>query len=84
MTIGKQELARKIAYRHNMSQKKAEVLISAIFKTITEGLQKDGIVRISPFGIFITKERTARTGVNPQNMKKIVVPAMFNTMKMFY
>ena len=43
--------------------------------SISAGLEKDSTVQLVGFGSFIVRERSARTGLNPQTKQPIQIPA---------
>jgi len=74
-------MAEKLAKQADVSQAKAREIIDIIFSTdpgegiIAVELDAGRDVTITGFGTFRTRQRGAREGRNPQNGKKIQVPA---------
>jgi DNA-binding protein HU-beta len=72
----KAELVKKIAKDAGITGKAAGQAVTAIVGAIRDSLKmKDGKIRITDLGTFLVVHRKARTGVNPQNKKKIKIPA---------
>ena len=73
----KSELVGRIAEEAGITKKAAEAALGAFIGAVQDALkEKDGAVRISNLGTFRVSHRKARAGVNPQNKKKIKIPAM--------
>lgn len=54
----------------------AERVMETLINTITDTLKKGDEVSIAGLGIFVAKERAARTARNPKTGEAIQVPAM--------
>ena len=57
------------------TKKSAEDAVEAVFDTITKTLSKGEEVSITGFGVFLTKKRAARMGVNPRTGEKVQIAA---------
>lgn len=74
--MNKAELSEKIAEKINVSKKQAEEMVETFIDIITSTLGSGGEVVLTGFGTFLTKQRAARTGINPKNPSiKIQIPA---------
>ena len=73
--MSKTELVNSIAEKANISKAEAARVLEATLESIVAGLQNDGKVSITGFGIFSKKERSAREGINPITKEKISIPA---------
>lgn len=79
--MNKTEMADRLAKRCDLSQAKAQEIVSAIFDTkpgsgvIATELDAGGKVQIPGFGTFGTKHRAARQGRNPQTGATIMIAA---------
>jgi len=72
----KAELVNRIAEEAGITKKAATASLEAIVGAIHAALKKkEGRIRVSDLGTFKVVKRKARTGVNPQSMKKIKIPA---------
>ena len=73
--MNKPELISSIAEKTGMKKKEAEAMLDAFTASVKEALKKGEEVRLIGFGLFGTRERKKREGVNPRTGKKISIPA---------
>lgn len=73
--VGKPEIIAKLADRTGMSKKDAGETLNAILDIISDELINGNSVSLVGFGSFAVKERSARTGRNPQNGEEIQIKA---------
>ena len=71
----KVELIAKVAAEANLSKKDAEKAVSAVLEGITDALKVGDKVSLVGFGTFETRERPARTGLNPRTKETIQIAA---------
>ena len=72
----KTELVKHLSKEAGITKKAATAALKAFVVAIHDSLKKkDGKVRVTDLGTFVVSKRKARTGVNPQTMKKIKIPA---------
>ena len=72
----KTELVDLLAKKAGVSKKAANAALNTFVKAIQDSLKKKaGKIRVPELGTFVVAHRKARTGVNPQNMKKIKIAA---------
>lgn len=71
----KPELAAAIAEKAGVTKEKAGEIINAITDEITNAMSKNDPVTLIGFGTFSVRERSARTGKNPQTGASIQIPA---------
>tara|TARA_R110001592_G_C13188161_1_gene751942 strand:- start:5830 stop:6105 length:276 start_codon:yes stop_codon:yes gene_type:complete len=71
----KPELAAAIAEKAGVTKEKAGEIINAITDEITNAMTKNDPVTLIGFGTFSVRERSARTGKNPQTGASIQIPA---------
>lgn len=57
------------------SKKEAADVVETIFDSIKETLGRGEKVKISGFGNFVTRDKAARTGRNPQSGEEIEIAA---------
>ncbi|MFA6588686.1 MAG: HU family DNA-binding protein [Patescibacteria group bacterium] len=75
--MNKAELIQKIAEKISITNKQAEDMLDAFMSITTETMKANGEVTLTGFGTFMAKQRSARTGVNPQNpTQKIQIAAV--------
>jgi len=73
--LTKKELAEQVAKKAKLTKKDAAAAVDATLDSITATLKKGQKVQLVGFGTFEVRKRKARTGINPQTMKKIKIPA---------
>jgi DNA-binding protein HU-beta len=73
--MNKTELINRVAEASELSKKDATKAVDAVFYTIQEALKKGEPVQLIGFGNFEVRERSARTGRNPQTGQTIEIPA---------
>lgn len=73
--MNKSELIDAVASKSDFSKKDSEKAINAVVESIKEALEKGDKVQLVGFGTFEVRNRSARTGLNPQTKKAIKIPA---------
>ena len=73
--MNKTQLIDAMAAKLNVSKRLAGDMINCFTDLVTEGLKKDGEVRLTGFGTFKRTHRAARNGVNPRTGEKIQIAA---------
>lgn len=73
--MNKAELVDQVAARSNLSKKDALQAVDALFESIQEALARGEKVQIVGFGSFEVRERSARTGRNPQTGEEMRIGA---------
>jgi DNA-binding protein HU-beta len=77
----KSQLVEVLAVRLGITSSDSERYLNSLIELIYEELKKDGVVKISGFGMFSVSHREARGGVDPRRpSKKITIPKL-NTPK---
>ena len=71
----KAELIAAVAEKAGLTKKDADRVVAATFETIAQAMANGDKVQVSGFGIFDTKKREARTGLNPRTKETIQIPA---------
>ncbi|KZX73466.1 DNA-binding protein HU [Oleiphilus sp. HI0009] len=71
----KPELAAAIAEKTGLTKDKAGEVINALTDEVTNAMTRNDPVSLIGFGTFSQRERSARTGKNPQTGKTIQIPA---------
>ncbi|MGG3653399.1 DNA-binding protein [Bacillus pseudomycoides] len=72
--MNKTELINHVAGKASLSKKDATASVQAIFDQITQTLAKGDSVQLIGFGTFEVRERSARTGRNPQTGEEMHIP----------
>ncbi len=57
------------------SRRDAEIMVNAVFESMTEALLRDERIEIRGFGSFVVKHRQAREGRNPKTGNVVSVAA---------
>lgn len=73
--MNKQELVEAIAKQSGHSNAEASRYLEAIIEAVEEDLKRDEEIRITGFGKFSVRERSAREGRNPQTGEPMTIPA---------
>jgi len=73
--LNKSELVDQVAARTNLSKKEAGLAVDAMFESIESALASGEKVQIVGFGSFEVRDRSARTGRNPQTGEEIEIEA---------
>ena len=71
----KSELIASIATKTGLTKKTAEEVLEAFIGTVSESLYKSEKVQLVGFGTFEVRERSERSGINPQTREKITIAA---------
>lgn len=72
--MNKKELVKAVATATEMTQKDAEVVVTAAFDTIVNALKMGEEVAIPNFGKFDVVKVAERTARNPHDGSEVVVP----------
>lgn len=73
--MNKTELIEVVAKEADLKKKDAEAAVSAVIAAIENALVAGEKVQLVGFGTFEVKSTAAKTGINPQTMEKIQIPA---------
>jgi len=73
--VNKSDLARLIAERRGIHQRKADDVVNVVFDVMAEALKRKERIEIRGFGSFISKHYKAYVGRNPKTGEQIEVPA---------
>ena len=73
--MNKSELIDAIAASADIPKAQAGRALDAVIDSVTDALTKDDQVVLVGFGTFSVKERSARSGRNPQTGEPIDIPA---------
>lgn len=71
----KEDFAKLVAEKAEISKEKAVAVIDAYGTVITEALQKGEKVQITGFGTYEKVKKSQRVGRNPQTGEQITIPA---------
>jgi integration host factor subunit beta len=74
--VTKRDLIEEVAQQYpRFSRRDAEVIVKAVFDSMTDALVKGERIEIRGFGSFIVKQRPAREGRNPRTGTVVSVAA---------
>ncbi|KKI92799.1 DNA-binding protein [Bacillus sp. SA1-12] len=73
--MNKTELVNAVAEKAEISKKDTTKVVDVLFETISNTLAKEEKIQLIGFGTFEVRERTARTGRNPQTGEEIQIAA---------
>lgn len=73
--MNKTEFIEAVAEKSELTKADAKKAVNAFFDVVTDAMKKGDRVTLIGFGTFSVTERAARTGINPQNGKKMKIAA---------
>lgn len=73
--MNKAELVNAMATETGVSKKDAEKVLNSFINVVSNEMANKGKVQLVGFGTFETRQRAARTGLNPQTKEEIKIPA---------
>ncbi|MGP4082774.1 HU family DNA-binding protein [Pseudalkalibacillus sp. R45] len=73
--MNKNDLVNNIAEKEGLTKKDVESVVNSLLTEITDALKEGDKVQFVGFGTFETRERSSRTGRNPQTGDTIEIPA---------
>lgn len=73
--MNKGDLVTNIADKSGMSKKDVESVLNSFIGEVTGALSTGDKVQLIGFGTFETRQRSSRTGRNPQTGQAITIPA---------
>ncbi|PKK88425.1 MAG: integration host factor [Candidatus Wallbacteria bacterium HGW-Wallbacteria-1] len=72
--ITKMELVKELAKKSKLTHSVAKSILNNLLDIIERNLKKEKRLQIIGFGSFYTKQKPARTAINPNTRKPIQVP----------
>jgi integration host factor subunit alpha len=75
MSLTKQDIANTLVKKMNLSQTLALSLTNQFFDQIIATLKTGEEIKLSSFGNFVVKEKTARPGRNPKTGEDVMISA---------
>jgi DNA-binding protein HU-beta len=73
--MNKTDLVSNISTKSGLSKKDVESVLNGFLGEVTDALSSGDKVQLIGFGTFETRQRSGRTGRNPQTGKAITIPA---------
>ncbi len=74
-TLTKDAMATHLADEFGFNKREAKEIVQSIFEQMAQTLQKGEHLRISGFGNFILRDKSARPGRNPRTGEPVEVTA---------
>ncbi|MGE6962721.1 HU family DNA-binding protein [Bacillus thuringiensis] len=71
--MNKTDLINQVSEKASLTKKDATASVQAVLDQITQALAKGDSVQLIGFGTFEIRERSARTGRNPQTGEKMFI-----------
>jgi integration host factor subunit alpha len=71
----KADIAEKIQTTTGLSKKDSAAMMESVFAILKESLEAGETIKISGFGVFEPKQKSARKGRNPQTGEAITIEA---------
>ena len=72
-TVTRAQLAEAVYQEVGLSRSESAGLVDAILEEIAHSLVMNGTVKISSFGTFSVREKTARVGRNPKTGEEVPI-----------
>ena len=73
--MNKSELITAMSEKSSLSKKDCEAALDAFVSAVGDALKSGDKVQMVGFGTFEVRERSARTGRNPQTTEVVEIPA---------
>jgi len=75
MSLTKQDITNTLVKKTELTKTQALALTNQFFDQIIETLKDGEEVKLSSFGNFVVREKTARPGRNPKTGKDVMISA---------
>ncbi|MEO1278347.1 MAG: HU family DNA-binding protein [Planctomycetota bacterium] len=73
--MNKSDLIDRVASKMGITRGESTQYVDVVLDAIADGLIEDGRVKITGFGSFIRRHRSARDGTKPSTGEPITIPA---------
>ncbi|MDH2364035.1 HU family DNA-binding protein (plasmid) [Priestia megaterium] len=73
--MNKTELVDAVATKSELTKQDSKKAVDALLETISNTLAKEEKIQLVGFGTFEIRERSERTGRNPQTGEEMTIPA---------
>ncbi|HSU80727.1 MAG TPA: HU family DNA-binding protein [Candidatus Angelobacter sp.] len=73
--MNKNQIIDNLAGKTGLTKKDIEAVVNGLFDEISDALKNKDKVQFVGFGTFETRERSSRSGRNPQTGETIEIPA---------
>lgn len=75
MALTKASLAEILVSKYRFNKKIAKEYVDAFFDEVIQGIIKEGVVKLSGFGKFTTRDKASRPGRNPKTGEYVKISA---------
>ena len=75
MSLTKQDITNTLVKKTELTQTQALALTNQFFDQIIETLKDGEEIKLSSFGNFVVREKTARPGRNPKTGEEVMISA---------
>jgi len=75
MALTKAELVQKLTDKLGVNKRDAKNVVELFFEEIIKALVKNGEVKLSGFGNFVTRDKSPRPGRNPKTGEPVEISA---------
>jgi len=75
LNMNKTELVDAVATKSELTKQDSKKAVDALLETISNTLAKEEKIQLVGFGTFEIRERSERTGRNPQTGEEMTIPA---------
>ena len=70
--MNKKELTNAVVAKTGLNKTESRKTLDAVIETITEEMKRNGRVIIIGFGSFSVKQKSARKGMNPAHLYRLI------------
>lgn len=74
-TITRAEVTEAIVRELGCTRQESSDILDETLELISSALERDGVVKLSRFGNFVVREKSAREGRNPKTGEEAVISA---------
>jgi len=75
MALTKADMAEKLSNTLGFNKREAKDLVDIFFEEIITGIVKQGYLKLSGFGNFVTRDKRCRPGRNPKTGEEVEISA---------
>ncbi len=75
MSVTKKDIADKLVKNMDINNAQALDIVNEFFDQIKDTLKKGNDVKLSGFGNFVVREKSARPGRNPRTGEEVIISA---------
>ena len=76
-TLTRMDLSEAVFHEVGLSRNESSELVEAVLQHMSDALASGETVKISSFGTFSVRDKTARVGRNPKTGEKVQVPKKY-------